>query len=673
MTATVALTSETVVTRQDIFFEILNCPAGLGFAAGSLVHSLSDCKCAHGTEPAGESGLGSGCTQCPRGKHKSTVADVSCSSCSGLTTLQEGTIFSAACTCPAGFVNEVHDDPTNCQPCGKGFYCKGGTHKAACGQSLSTATETAAGAAECICAAGFFRSESACEPCPRGRFKSDLGTVACHPCPAGTWSNESAASHEDACNSCMEGSTTLEDGAEDMSFCIRPEPGQHVQCPSGRVCIVEIMGFQLQDGHRLVLTESSCGGGIAAVSGVVAQGISDPATNTGSRYVWGESGNEFIPQGGLYNLCWCANLRHLRCESLRDNFVLSAGQLEVIGPLSNHSFECVRGWDCSGLAVFRGHSLSSQNQVAIRNACGGAEPMSVASTNPDGTGTLSISDGKVLLDADTGYAICCCGQSCLAATDFSVPAGHLRVIGPYTNQEATCFLGQQCRLQSIKGVGLMVGDQIMLRTDCNTGPMLPGSPGDGAASSNEAWIAIEGRTGSALRVVNCYQDDGDFVFAGDPTLKSTAGIFTMCFCRPGICAISSDFKASIGFFTARGPFPVKTACLHGQECRWPLLGIGLNVGDRLVFRKHGCQDWNDEKLAVSTEFQLFMQIPEPLEAKDVGNGLEVDLGTLPFEGQPGPGVYQICWCPSELDCASADEFRASAGDLQIEYATPTTS
>eukprot|EP00438_Fugacium_kawagutii_P036174 Skav232961 [mRNA] locus=scaffold1735:105934:108039:- [translate_table: standard] len=492
MTATAALTSETVVTRQDIFSETIVCPDGLGFAAGSLVHSLSDCKCVHGTEPAGESGLGSGCTKCPRGKHKSLVADVSCSSCSGLTTLLEGAISSAFCTCSAGFVNEVLDDPTNCQPCGKGFYCEGGTHKAACGQSLSTATETATEAAECICAAGFFRSESTCEPCPRGRFKSDLGNVACHPCPAGTWSNESAATHEDACNSCMEGSTTLEDGAENAGLCVRPEPGQRVQCTSGAVCMVQIKGFQLHDGHHLALTQSSCDTGKVAVSGVVAQGISYPATNSGSEYVWGDSGSEFSPVGGLYNLCWCANMRHLGCESLENNFVLSAGQLEVIGPFSNHSFECVRGQNCSGLTAFRGRLLSAQNQVALRNACGGAVPMSVASTNPNGTGALSISSGDfsigfgdIVLNADEGYAICWCGQFC-NAKDFAVPAGHLRVLGPHASQEADCFLGQQCQLKSIRGVGLMLDDQIMLRSDCSTSPMLLGSPGNGVAYRNES-------------------------------------------------------------------------------------------------------------------------------------------------------------------------------------------
>ena len=158
------------------------------------------------------------------------------------------------------------------------------------------------------------------------------------------------------------------------------------------------------------------------------------------------------------------------------------------------------------------------------------------------------------------------------------------------------------------------------------------------------------------------QDDGDFEFAGDPTLRSTAGIFTMCFCRPGRCSASSDFRASLGFFTARGPFQPTTACQQGQICTWQLLGIGLHVGDRLVFRDHSCQAWTNG----TQPFEIFMGLQEPVIVKDEGNGLEVDLGGLPFGARPGPGTYQICWCPWELPCTSAADFRASAGHLQIE-------
>lgn len=161
------------------------------------------------------------------------------------------------------------------------------------------------------------------------------------------------------------------------------------------------------------------------------------------------------------------------------------------------------------------------------------------------------------------------------------------------------------------------------------------------------------------------EEDGDFEFRGNPILQSTAGIFTMCFCR-GNCSSSLDFKASVGFFTARGPFPTKTVCLQGQTCSWQLLGIGLSVGDRLVFRGHSCQAWNDEELGVSNVFQTFMNISEPVEVQEDGNGLEVDLGTLAFGANPGPGAYQVCWCPAGMDCTSPWEFRASAGELQVD-------
>ena len=100
MTPTATLTSETKVTRSSTVTEMLRCPDGLGFAGGSLIRNQSDCKCIHGMEPLGESGLTSGCTKCPRGKHKATVGDVACSSCGGLTTLLEGAISSSSCTCP---------------------------------------------------------------------------------------------------------------------------------------------------------------------------------------------------------------------------------------------------------------------------------------------------------------------------------------------------------------------------------------------------------------------------------------------------------------------------------------------------------------------------------------------------------------------------------------------
>ena len=534
------LTSDTRVTRSLVAEEMLRCPDGLGFASGALVRNQSDCKCTYGYEPIGTSGLGSGCRKCPRGKHKSVVGDTSCSSCGGLTTLLEGSISSSACTCSAGFVNEILDEPTDCNLCGKGFYCTGGRHKQACGQSFTTLSETAKDSTECVCASGFYRVAFSCEPCPMGTFKQDIGDGACQPCPAGTWSNELAAAQESACNFCSPGSTTRDSGAQNLSFCVRPELHQLVLCTSGVICSVDIMGFQLQDGHHLALTKSSCDAGKVAVSGVASQGISKPATHRGSRYVWGNSRSEFSPEGGLYNLCWCANMRSLTCGSLRTNFILSAGQLEVIGPVANHSFECVRGQDCSGLTAFQGHLLSSENEVALRNECGGSEMLSVAAANPEGTGSLSISSGvfslafgEMLLDANqAGYSICWCGQGCVAASDFAVPAGRLRVLGPYASQQANCFLGQQCRLQQIQGVGLLMGDKIMLRTNCDAGPMLPGSPGDGISSYNETRKEYDQRAQSMQAISNNHIESYIYIYNHKKYIYIYTCVFFVAACVP---------------------------------------------------------------------------------------------------------------------------------------------
>ena len=160
------------------------------------------------------------------------------------------------------------------------------------------------------------------------------------------------------------------------------------------------------------------------------------------------------------------------------------------------------------------------------------------------------------------------------------------------------------------------------------------------------------------------QENGDFDFVGESSLLwSAVGIFTMCFCRPSLenCTHALDFRASLGLFTTKGPFYVTRVCEQGRPCAVQLVGIGLNVGDRLVFRNHSCQSWSYQGVA----FQVFMELPEPLRVKDDGNGLEVDLGTLPFGSKPGPGIYRICWCPADLLCTSASDFRGAAGELQI--------
>ena len=61
-------------------------------------------------------------------------------------------------------------------------------------------------------------------------------------------------------------------------------------------------------------------------------GISSRASAGGTSYMWGGD-RLFSSIGGVYNLCWCANMGSKVCEGSNDNFVLSAGSLFVAGPL----------------------------------------------------------------------------------------------------------------------------------------------------------------------------------------------------------------------------------------------------------------------------------------------------------------------------------------------------
>eukprot|EP00438_Fugacium_kawagutii_P026998 Skav224004 [mRNA] locus=scaffold2619:51010:57912:- [translate_table: standard] len=55
-----------------------------------------------------------------------------------------------------------------------------------------------------------------------------------------------------------------------------------------------------------------------------------------------------------------------------------------------------------------------------------------------------------------------------------------------------------------------------------------------------------------------------------------------------------------------------------------------------------------------------MEIPEPVEVQDNGNGLEVDLGTLAFGANPGPGAYQAISSESCIEGTSIGDIGGSS-------------
>ena len=408
-----------------------------------------------------------------------------------------------------GFWNTQPGSPSICEACGAGFFCTGGLHREPCAAFQTTATETASSRSQCLCAPGAFLLGGACEVCPAGRFKSGTGNLPCEECVVGTWSNDTGAV-ENVCAPCMVGSTTEAAGARDLDSCVRPDVGHRRTCVSGRVCEVDgLSGYGLRAGHRMVLSRSPCDGSKTALPGVSQNAFSHPSTD-GQRYVWGDVLQDFTPEGGTVNLCWCAGMAELSCSDINLNFWLTAGELSVVGPIQDNYFECVRGDDCDSLRSFRGHGLLASDGVAARRVqCGGKQSVALSRLLADGIGQLQDSGGDLALsfgkststedfwltaDASEGYLLCWCGvsgmiggqggQACSHPEEYAVPAGQLRIVGPRTNQEDSCSIGQYCAVH-VEGVGVQPGDRLMVLNDCGHGSSVAGFPGGGIAETND--------------------------------------------------------------------------------------------------------------------------------------------------------------------------------------------
>ncbi|CAK9031780.1 unnamed protein product [Durusdinium trenchii] len=704
----------------------VQCPEGLGFPDGALIEGLQQCACPHGMQPAttGARGLDVGCVRCPVGKYKSSVADVECTQCPTgnggevqLTTLQEGSISYASCTCGPGLLSLPGE--SSCSNCGFNFFCLGGAQRQACHPSKATVVANAKSEDECLCAAGFYPANTLCLTCDPGRYKGDAsnsectscpagtfsgqGEAACHdcdagrystggmsscelcpegrfsqtvaatslesclPCETGKWSNDTGVASVDGCMDCVLGSTTVSDGAEDLSYCVRPDPEQTRNCTSGRVCVAEnVTGSRLQDGHRLLLTlTNDCTKTKSLVSGIAENGVSGFATEAGSRYVWGSTPSDFTPEGAWRTVCWCSNIGDLLCDSA-GAFLLSAGRLLIIGP-QQADFYCVRGQDCDNLQPFSGFGLLESDHLVIqRDACGSSATTDISPDNQLGTGffqplsrnglwvtlilTFGTSDGTsdyhVEIDASQrGYLLCWCsgdGASTCNPEDHVVDAGRLKVLGPNTNQERGCAVGQVCQVDGVLGASMQPKDLLRILSDCGRGAAIPGFPGQGVLHSS---------------------DGSDFTFldGGDQILLSVPGIFRICFCRPGlgeVCDSSSGFKARVGLMTASGPFVRSTTCELGSSCTISLTGIGLSIGDQLWLAQGACG--SSEGLGPKG----FEALTVPIPVVEGSVGFEVNLGTLPFSALPG--VYQLCWCPVSADCSRVELFRAPAGSLQAD-------
>ena len=605
--------------------------------------SIAACTCSAGYTTDWEKG---GCTTCGDGyfclggTHREACSE-------SRTTISEMSGSDSDCVCSDGtFLNATGQ----CEQCMPGQF-KEDVGNAPC-QDCEAGTYSSAGADSCNdCDAGRFSAQGAatCEPCPAGRYSLDSKATSldsCVQCGIGTWSTDLGADTDGTCRLCKGGSTTEQTGSANETACVRPHSKQERQCVSGRVCTVDnITGYGLRAGHRLGISSADCKSAKVSVEGIENDGISK-VSDSGSQYVWGDQPEDFTPGGGFYNMCWCANMESLVCTDLNANYLIKAGRLLVAGP-SDNFFRCVRGRDCIDLWPFAGFELEATDLVAVRrDACGTTAVTEISTSNTEGVGTLSnlqkldgavtnlalgfgVSDETSMydlsIDADqSGYFLCWCASgrgvvnACSSPEEFNVYAGRLSVVGPRTNQESGCSIGQPCAVPGILGALLESGDRLMVLSDCGRGVSLPGFPSSGIMETNNS-------------------KDFGFVGNGSDILLSSPGIFRLCFCRPGdgeTCESPKSFRAKVGLMTASGPFEQTTVCYTGSNCTVLVTGIGLQAGDQVFIANGECGE------AAGMGARGFPRLDLSISVMETANGLEASLGELP----QGHGIVE-CGSP----------------------------
>ena len=125
-----------------------------------LDSSGEECLCKEGYY-----GSGGSCAACGLGSYKEDVGNaLGCSDCpAGGVTVSTGSTSPSNCTCPPG-------------------------------------SELDAFGTACLCSAGYFGSDGACQACPKGAYKAEVrNTVGCNQCPNGSTTGGTGSMSGDSC------------------------------------------------------------------------------------------------------------------------------------------------------------------------------------------------------------------------------------------------------------------------------------------------------------------------------------------------------------------------------------------------------------------------------------------------------------------------------------------
>ena len=173
----------------------------------------------------------SGCEACGLNSYKAGAGDaVGCIPCpEGGTTTATASISAANCTCPASTqldsgvdkclcLEGYYGSGGSCSACGLGSYkedvgnalgcsdCPGGGVTVSTGSTSPSnctcppGSELDAEGTACLCSAGYFGSDGACQVCPKGAYKVGVGNaVGCNQCPNGSTTGGTGSMSGNSC------------------------------------------------------------------------------------------------------------------------------------------------------------------------------------------------------------------------------------------------------------------------------------------------------------------------------------------------------------------------------------------------------------------------------------------------------------------------------------------
>ncbi|CAE7355974.1 agaA33 [Symbiodinium natans] len=451
----------------------------------------------------------------------------------------------------------------------------------------------------------------------------------------------------------------------------RPLREQHATCFTGQTCTLqEIAGNYFGDGDGIMLLET-CGlaDSMDSPSLTGFQTFLDVPSSVSVSFEQGASTLSAVSTstssaGGIYRLCWCANVT---IEATPSECGADVGALYLLGPRPlQQDRTCIAGSSCV-LNGITGIGLSSGDRLLVLNTCNLGLGQKHAETeffvSASGVWQVGLMGSMFVMPTDVvgasggSYRLCWCATPCSMLSHYSVDMGQLTVTGPLAlrEQHRTCISGQICNINPIQGWFLTTGDSYILLETCGDTVIVPGIPNSGRFTSS--IVSMPGGVGSAR----------SFAGLSLSTLSAAGGLYRICWCAGATsCEQTSSFDVDVGQILLVGPQPLNQdrTCVSGQPCLLDAIaGVALSTADRYHILDTCGSSPGPPKFtgAGVDEVNSSLRLSESI----------VSWGQSPVTA-PG-GSYRICWCAAGQVCSAAEDFVIDIGGLTLVGPTPLIS